>query len=75
MDKAKNKNAVEKYLYLCFEHKGILYVPDYEIDAWVGPGSNTIYSKETLYKHGAKPKHEALWKRLRHFSIEMSATK
>lgn len=66
MDIEKNKERVEKYPYMCYLLHGILYVPDYDIDTWVGPGSDMVYTKEMLENMGAKPKVEALWKRLKH---------
>ena len=60
------KSKAEKYPYMCYLLNGILYVPDYDIDAWVGPGSDNIYTKEMMESMGAKPKIEALWKRLKH---------
>lgn len=66
MDIEKNKESVEKYPYVCYVLDGILYVPDYDIDTWVGPGSDTVYTKEMLENLGAKPKVEALWKRFKH---------
>lgn len=58
--------TVEKYPYTCYVLNGILYVPDYDIDTWVGPGSDMVYTKEMLIQMGAKPKVEALWRRLKH---------
>lgn len=56
----------DRFPYTCYLLNGILFVPDYEILAWVGPGSNNIYSEEMLIKLKAKPKIEILWKRLEH---------
>lgn len=61
-----DKEKVDKYPYLCYTLGGILYVPDYDIETWVRPGSDTVYTKEMLESMGAKPKVEALWKRSKH---------